>query len=140
MLAKRSALCDNAITMFTPFLHGSFRKSPCKRGGFCFIMHGGGNMSSELLQLMSFGISALMAVIALITLYKSQQKQNDDENTKSVSMELSINYMQKSIDEVSHKQDKLIDASNRSERRISIIEATLKDVVNRVNQLEGRHE
>lgn len=97
-------------------------------------------MSSELLQLMSFGISALMAVIALITLYKSQQKQNDDENTKSVSMELSINYMQKSIDEVSNKQDKLIDASNRSERRISIIEATLKDVVDRVNQLEGRHE
>ena len=97
-------------------------------------------MSSELLQLMSFGISALMAVIALITLYKSQQKQNDDENTKSVSMELSINYMQKSIDEVSCKQDKLIDASNRSERRISIIETTLKDVVDRVNQLEGRHE
>lgn len=97
-------------------------------------------MSSELLQLMSFGISALMAVIALITLYKSQQKQNDDENTKSVSMELSINYMQKSIDEVSNKQDKLIDASNRSERRISIIETTLKDVVDRVNQLEGRHE
>lgn len=97
-------------------------------------------MSSELLQLMSFGISALMAVIALITLYKSQRKQNDDENTKSVSMELSINYMQKSIDEVSHKQDKLIDASNRSERRISVIETTLKDVVDRVNQLEGRHE
>lgn len=89
---------------------------------------------------MSFGISALMAIIALITLYKSQQKQNDDENTKSVSMELSINYMQKSIDEVSCKQDKLIDASNRSDRRISVIETTLKDVVDRVNQLEGRHE
>jgi len=97
-------------------------------------------MSSELLQLLSFGISALMAIIALITLYKSQQKQNDDENTKAVSMELSIDYMQKSIDEVSRKQDKLIDASNRSERRICIIEETLKDVVNRVNQLEGRHE
>lgn len=97
-------------------------------------------MSQELLQLMSFGISALMAIIALITLYKSQQKQNDDENTKSVSMELSINYMQKSIDEVSCKQDKLIDASNRSDRRISVIETTLKDVVDRVNQLEGRHE
>jgi septal ring factor EnvC (AmiA/AmiB activator) len=103
-------------------------------------MHEGGNMSQELLQLMSFGISALMAIIALITLYKSQQKQNDDENTKSVSMELSINYMQKSIDEVSCKQDKLIDASNRSDRRISVIETTLKDVVDRVNQLEGRHE
>lgn len=89
---------------------------------------------------MSFGISALMAIIALITLYKSQQKQNDDENTKSVSMELSINYMQKSIDEVSCKQDKLIDASNRSDRRISVIETALKDVVDRVNQLEGRHE
>lgn len=95
-------------------------------------------MSQELLQLMSFGISALMAIIALITLYKSQQKQNDDENTKSVSMELSINYMQKSIDEVSCKQDKLIDASNRSDRRISVIETTLKDVVDRVNQLERR--
>lgn len=95
-------------------------------------------MSQELLQLMSFGISALMAIIALITLYKSQQKQNDDENTKSVSMELSINYIQKSIDEVSCKQDKLIDASNRSDRRISVIETTLKDVVDRVNQLERR--
>lgn len=95
-------------------------------------------MSQELLQLMSFGISALMAIIALITLYKSQQKQNDDENTKSVSMELSINYMQKSIDEVSCKQDELIDASNRSDRRISVIETTLKDVVDRVNQLERR--
>lgn len=95
-------------------------------------------MSSGLLQLMSFGVSALMAIIALITLYKSHQKQNDDENTKSVSMELSIDYMQKSIDDVSHKQDKLIDASNRSEQRISIIEATLKDVVDRVNQLERR--
>lgn len=95
-------------------------------------------MPQELLQLMSFGISALMAIIALITLYKSQQKQNDDENTKSVSMELSINYMQKSIDEVSCKQDKLIDASNRSDRRISVIETTLKDVVDRVNQLERR--
>ena len=97
-------------------------------------------MSPEMLQLMSFGVSALMAIIALITLYKSQQNQNDDENAKSVSMELSIKYMQKSIDEVSCKQDKLIDASNRSERRISIIESTLKDVVDRVNQLEGRHE
>ena len=97
-------------------------------------------MSPEMLQLMSFGVSALMAIIALITLYKSQQNQNDDENAKSVSMELSIKYMQKSIDEVSCKQDKLIDASNRSERRISLIEATLKDVVDRVNQLEGRHE
>ena len=87
---------------------------------------------------MSFGISALMAIIALITLCKSQQKQNDDENTKSVSMELSINYMQKSIDEVSCKQDKLIDASNGSDRRISVIETTLKDVVDRVNQLERR--
>lgn len=95
-------------------------------------------MSQELLQLMSFGISALMAIIALITLYKSQQKQNDDENTKSVSMELSINYMRKSIDEVSCKQDKLIDASNRSDRRISVIETELKDVVDRVNQLERR--
>ena len=95
-------------------------------------------MSSELLQLMSFGVSALMAIIALITLYKSHQKHNDDENTKSVSMELSINYMQKSIDEVSCKQDKLIDASNRSDRRISVIETTLKDAVDRVNQLERR--
>lgn len=95
-------------------------------------------MSSELLQLMSFGVSALMAIIALITLYKSHQKHNDDENTKSVSMELSIDYMQKSIDEVSCKQDKLIDASNRSDRRISVIETTIKDVVDRVNQLERR--
>ena len=94
-------------------------------------------MSPELLQLASFGISSLMAIIALITLYKANEKQNNDDSAKSANLELSLNYMQKSIDDVSSKQDKLIDASNRSERRISIIETTLNDVVKRVDNLEG---
>ena len=95
-------------------------------------------MSQELLQLASFGISALMAIIALITLYKANEKKNNDDSAKSANMELSLNYMQRSIDDVSHKQDKLIDASNRSERRISIVETTLNDVVKRVDNLERR--
>lgn len=95
-------------------------------------------MTPEQIQFASLLITFSTAITAITTLYRAKRKSDDESASRNANAQLTMQYMQRSIDDVSRKQDKLIEGMNISERRLSIVETVLKEVVKRVDVLERK--
>lgn len=90
-------------------------------------------------SIISLLIAAVPASIALITMLKNNKEADDRDLEKSVKNEMRMDRFGSILESIQEATNKLLDGFSSNEKRITLLEHSVKELTKKVDELERHH-
>lgn len=90
----------------------------------------------EYIPLFSLCISGIMAIVSIIGMMKTRRKDNDESVRKSMENEIRMKSFGEMLESINSSMTKLLEGFTSNEKRISLLERSIKDAFREINELK----